>query len=81
MLCKKHCIDPALIQTTKLVKIEWGTISAHVYNLQTKNGWYATNGILSHNCYYTFKYNLRDLPPEMLTAKGRAELQRVKVAA
>ena len=81
LLCKKHCIDPALIQTTKLVKIERGTISAHVYNLQTKNGWYATNGILSHNCYYTFKYNLRDLPPEMLTAKGRAELQRVRVAA
>jgi hypothetical protein len=33
-------------------------------------------------CYYTYLYNLRQLPPEMLTAKGKATLDaaRAKVA-
>lgn len=32
-------------------------------------------------CSYSFLYNLRDLPADMLTVKGRAELARVRVAA
>lgn len=32
-------------------------------------------------CYYRWIYNLRSLPADMLTVKGRAELERVKVAA
>jgi hypothetical protein len=31
-------------------------------------------------CTYSYLYNLRDLPPEMLTEKGRAELARVRAA-
>jgi len=31
-------------------------------------------------CSYTYIYNLRDMPDEMLTAKGREELERVRVA-
>lgn len=31
-------------------------------------------------CTYRYLYNLRDLPSEMLTAKGRDELERVKVS-
>lgn len=31
-------------------------------------------------CYATYVYDLRDLPDDMLTVKGRAELQRVRVA-
>lgn len=31
-------------------------------------------------CTYQYLYNLRDLPPDMLTAKGRAELSRIRVA-
>jgi len=26
-------------------------------------------------CYYEYIYNLRDLPPEMITAKGREALE------
>lgn len=32
-------------------------------------------------CFAQYLYALRDLPADMLTAKGRAELQRVRVAA
>ena len=31
-------------------------------------------------CYATYLYALRDLPSDMLTNKGRAELARVKIA-
>ena len=31
-------------------------------------------------CSYVYLYNLRDLPPEMLTVKGRAELQKLRIA-
>lgn len=29
-------------------------------------------------CYYTWRYSLRDLPDDMMTAKGRSELKRVR---
>ena len=32
------------------------------------------------SCHYVFLYNLRQLPPEMLTAKGKEALERAKVA-
>lgn len=32
-------------------------------------------------CYYSYIYNLRDLPDAMLTAKGRAELKSVRIVA
>lgn len=32
-------------------------------------------------CHYRYIYSLRRLPPEMVTTKGRAELERVKVSA
>ena len=32
-------------------------------------------------CWYEWKYNLRSLPSEMLTEKGKAELERVRIAA
>ena len=32
-------------------------------------------------CYYSYLYHLRDLPASMLTAKGRAQLERVRQGA
>lgn len=32
-------------------------------------------------CHYRYIYSLRRLPPDMVTAKGRAELERVKISA
>jgi hypothetical protein len=33
------------------------------------------------SCKWVYRYHLRDLPAEMLTAKGRAEMQNVRVVA
>lgn len=79
---------PFVTKATKLVKIERSRSTAHVYNLQTKNGWYVVNGILAHNCRcsYAYVYSLRELDklaPDMLTVKGRAALDdaRAKLKA
>lgn len=55
--------------------------AGHVYNLQTESGWYVANSIITHNCrcYYTYLHALRDLPPEMLTEKGRKLLEETRL--
>lgn len=54
--------------------------SGHVFNLQTRTGFYISCGIVAHNCRCTGTYltTLRQLPEDMLTAKGREELARVR---
>ena len=61
-----------------MVQVDRGIFNGHVYNLQTSSGAYVANGIVTHNCSYRYVYNLRDLPPDMLTRKGKAELARVQ---
>lgn len=34
----------------RVVKVDLGSFSGHVYNLQTKEQWYFSNGIITHNC-------------------------------
>ncbi len=34
----------------RVLEIEVGSFSGHVYNLQTPVGWYIANGIITHNC-------------------------------
>lgn len=65
-------------KTSTVAQVHRGTINGHVYNLETKDGWYAADGIITHNCYYVYRFNLRDLPDDMLTAKGRAALARAR---
>lgn len=64
-------------QIGNVVKVGHRQFSGHVYNLQTTDGWYVTEGIITHNCrcYGTYLYNLEDLPPEMLTKKGVEHLR------
>lgn len=52
--------------------------SGHVYNLQTRNNWYSANAIITHNCQcrYKYLYNLRDLPDNMLTEKGKEAIRK-----
>lgn len=33
-----------------ILDVSVGRFSGHVYNLQTKEGWYNSNGIITHNC-------------------------------
>ena len=74
---------PFRTQTAHVVEVKRTSFSGHVYNLQTRDGWYVTEGILAHNCRcsYVYIYSLRELPPDMLTAKGKGELQRVRLVA
>lgn len=71
---------PFIAKPTHVVKINRSSFSGHVYNLQTIDGWYVSNGILAHNCRcsYSYLYNLRDLPESMLTAKGRESLASIR---
>ncbi|WP_424411224.1 phage minor head protein [Pasteurella sp. PK-2025] len=39
----------------QVVSIERECFSGHVYNLETKDGWYIANGILTHNCRSTMR--------------------------
>ena len=70
-------------QTSRVVKVNEQFFSGHVYNLQTESGWYVTEGIITHNCRcrYSYVYNLRSLPDEMLTVKGREALAEARRAA
>jgi hypothetical protein len=74
---------PFEVRTTRIVSIERRQWTGHVYNLQTEKGWYVADGIIVQNCrcYYRWLYALRELPPEMLTAKGKAALDQARIAA
>ena len=68
----------------RVIKVRHGNkYIGHVYNLQTRVGWYVADGVIHHNCScrYTYLYALRELPDEMLTQRGRDELARVRAAA
>ncbi len=63
----------------KIVRVDWIDFDSHVYNLQTKDGWYVADGIIAHNCSCAAIYlsSLRDLPESMLTSKGREALKNL----
>jgi hypothetical protein len=44
----------SLISPTQVVHVERRKFSGHVYNLETKQGWYIANNIITHNCVRTF---------------------------
>lgn len=39
----------------KVVNIRWYPFAGHVYNLETCEGWYSANGIITHNCRCTVR--------------------------
>jgi intein/homing endonuclease len=65
----------------KIVKADRIGFAGHVFNLQTREGWYVADGIVTHNCscYYVYLNNLRDLPEDMLTAKGKKILEETRI--
>lgn len=74
---------PFAAQTDNVVSVNRVDFAGHVYNLQTRMGWYVTNNIITHNCrcYVVYYTNLRDLPDDMLTEKGRKLLSETRVRA
>ena len=71
---------PFTAQPVEIIKVESSSYSGHVYNLQTKDGWYVTDGIITHNCRCKFIYinHLSQLPESFITAKGRATLAETR---
>jgi len=41
---------PFTAKPVEIVNVDRTGYSGHVYNLQTKDGWYVTDGIITHNC-------------------------------
>jgi hypothetical protein len=48
--CKRLLASSRSITTDKLVSADRKYMTTHVYNLDTEDGWYIANGIVSHNC-------------------------------
>lgn len=38
------------IRFDRVLKVRVASFSGHVYNLETKSGWYVANGVIAHNC-------------------------------
>lgn len=71
---------PFATQFAEITEIKKSSFSGHVYNLQTKNGWYVADGVIVHNCrcYGKYLYNLGSLPESMLTRKGKERLAEAR---
>lgn len=71
---------PFVVKHSKIISVNRREFSGHVYNLQTRDGWYVANNILAHNCRcnYKYLYGLRQLPKDMITQKGLEEMERIK---
>lgn len=67
---------PFATKATRVVKVNKQFFSGHVYNLQTRDGWYVTEGIVSHNCrcHWQWVYSLRSVPTDCITEKGKDAL-------
>lgn len=68
---------PFTTKACHVIRVDRHQFAGHVYNLQTADGWYIADGIVTHNCrcYYKYVTSLRRLPDEMLTNKGREWLR------
>lgn len=71
---------PFTAKPVEIVNVDRTGYSGHVYNLQTKDGWYVTDGIITHNCRCKWIYinHLNQLPGDFLTQKGRATLAETR---
>lgn len=48
-------VETGFVQLDRIIQIERRQFAGHVYNLETRDGWYIANGIIVHNCrcYYS----------------------------
>lgn len=45
---------PGFVSAAKVIAVDRRQSSGHVHNLQTREGWYLANGIVTHNCTRAF---------------------------
>ena len=53
------CRDEFAVSVESVVAVRPVRLAAHVFNLETSGGWYAANGIVTHNCRCTTWLNVR----------------------
>jgi hypothetical protein len=56
------------IEFDRVLKVSRRSFSNHVYNLETKTGWYIADGILTHNCRCTAIPSVKNTKINMQTA-------------
>lgn len=72
--CERLFAGSADVALDQIVHVERSIVSTHVYNLETGDGWYIGNGIVTHNCRCSVVPE--DLPP----AEGHPPPAAVPVA-
>lgn len=65
------------VAADKIVRIKIDVFSGHVYNLQTKDGWYVANSIITHNCRHAYGLHI-DLDKEIEELERELELGESK---
>jgi hypothetical protein len=79
-LAESLLADPGRVRLDQVVKIWREPFSDHVYNLETEDGWYIGNGIVTHNCRCEIDawtgHGPDDLDPVDLPYALRREAQR-----
>lgn len=48
--CESLLALPGFVATDQVVDVNFDSLQGHVYNLETSEGWYIGNGIVTHNC-------------------------------
>ncbi len=63
------------IAIDEVISIKFDSFSGHVYNLQTKYGWYIANTIITHNCRHAYGLyaDLEEEPPKLEEELNDAE--------
>jgi hypothetical protein len=69
---------PAVVTVEQIVKVERDLVAAHVYNLDSGDGWYIGNGIIQANCRCTMTFDIpADAPPAVQEQAQELETQLV----
>lgn len=74
---------PFAVRHQRIVKVNRGSFTGHVFNLQTEAGYYIADGVITSNCrcYYVWITSPRRLPPELLTIRGKEWVERGRQVA
>lgn len=63
------------VATDEIINIENRSFSGHVYNLQTTDGWYACNNIITHNCKHAYGLSI-DLEEELSENNNKRDVTK-----
>ena len=80
LLCNFDWHNTAGAKLDDLVSIDIINYDGHVYNLENKDNWYLSNGIITHNCRSSYLFLLKgqDEPMGTMAAIGGKDTERAK---